>query len=533
MPTAEQDIRLQMLNTLLTTPHRKLDLVWPVHCELVAQDPRFYVRLAAWYADHGDVRDHKEMFVVALVLSEFEGHRDVGLALLRQLPPYQVLRVVDFIHGRKRTRRVKAAEQPKILRLSREQREHLDTLSKRQTREFLREVKRQQRKWDEIVEESGLFRNVPRSVQTEVTRYLREREAEPDWFDSTVLSARKALKRLYGVLHIRPGERAQKILFERDPPADSRLMALRDVARAATPQEKAEAIGKHKIPFRVAVAVLGEMTREILEAIIERMSPQEVINNLGLLRRRGAFGNADLRALIELKLEEAKAGPRLSALKAEKAVAATGVSGSLREKLEEVADVQIKARGRIDRPVALLVDKSGSMDEAIDLGKQLGAMIAAICTKELYVYAFDTMAYEITAAGPKLADWHKAFAGIKAAGTTSCGIAIEMLRRRRQRVEQILLVTDEEENEPPLFVDALQKYRQEVEPSVAVCIVKTSDATTTLEERCRAAGIKTETFQFTGDYYALPNLVPLLAPPSELDLLLEIMDYPLPQRRPS
>src|SRR5881227_4366909 len=115
---------------------------------MVQRDPRFYVRLAAWYHDHGDVRDHKEMFIVCLVLSDFEGHRDVGLALLRQLPPYQVLRVVDFIHGRKRTRRVKSAEQPKVVRLSREQREQLASLSKRKAREFLGEVRRQQRKYD-------------------------------------------------------------------------------------------------------------------------------------------------------------------------------------------------------------------------------------------------------------------------------------------------------------------------------------------------------------------------------------------------
>src|SRR6476469_9212258 len=67
----------------------------------VAQDPGFYVRLAAWYADHGDVRDHKEMFIVTLALSDFPGHREVGLAMLRDLPPYQVGRVIDFIHGRK------------------------------------------------------------------------------------------------------------------------------------------------------------------------------------------------------------------------------------------------------------------------------------------------------------------------------------------------------------------------------------------------------------------------------------------------
>ncbi|MCI0458806.1 MAG: hypothetical protein L0Z62_17745 [Gemmataceae bacterium] len=531
MPTTEQDLRLHMLNTLLTTPHRKLDLVWPIHADLVAKDPRFYVRLAAWYSDHGEVRDHKEMFSITLALSDFPGHRDVGLALLRGLPPYQVGRVVDFIHGRKRTRRVLAAHQSKV-HLTREQEKELKGLSKSQARLLLKQIRRAQLKWDTVTEDFGLFRNVPRSVKTEVTRYLREREADPDWFDSTVLSARKALKRLYGVLHIPPGERAQKVLFERDPPANSRLMSLRDLARAATPQEKAEAIARHKIPFRVAVSVLGEVTKEILEAIIERMSPQELINSLGALRRRGALVDPDLKALVELKLEEAKLGTRVSALKAEKALEATGVEGALRAKLEDVADVQIKARGRITRPLALLIDKSGSMDEALELGKRIGAMIAAICAAPLYVYAFDTMAYEIEAAGPKLADWHRAFAGITAAGTTSCGVAVEMLRRRGQRVEQIVMVTDEEENEPPLFVESLQRYRKEIEPNVTVCLVKTSDPSTKLEERCREAGIKVETFQFTGDYYALPNLVPLLAPPSELDLLLEIMDYPLPQRRP-
>src|SRR3954462_9050043 len=105
--TPEQDQRLRLLNTLLTTPHRKLDEIRPVHADMVASDPRFYVRLAAWYFATGDVRDHKEMFIVTLVLSDFPGHRDVGLALLRQLPPYQVVRVLDFIAGRKTTRKVR------------------------------------------------------------------------------------------------------------------------------------------------------------------------------------------------------------------------------------------------------------------------------------------------------------------------------------------------------------------------------------------------------------------------------------------
>src|SRR5262245_24396605 len=177
MAQNELDLRLDILNTLLTTPHRELAGVWPIHQETVRKDPRFYVRLAAWYHDTGEVRDHKEMFVISLALSDFPGHRDVGLALLRNLPPYEVARVLDFIHGRKTTKKVRAARA-----------KGGDDAVEVQT----------------TVVDHGLFRNVPRSLVTEVTRYLREREADSGWFDSSVLIARKALKRLYALLHVKP-----------------------------------------------------------------------------------------------------------------------------------------------------------------------------------------------------------------------------------------------------------------------------------------------------------------------------------------
>src|SRR3954449_909276 len=74
-----------------------------------------------------------------------------------------------------------------------------------------------------VVEDFGLFRNPPRALKTEIVRYLREREADPEWFDGSVLVARKVIKRLYALPHITPGQRAQRILFDDDPPEDSRL----------------------------------------------------------------------------------------------------------------------------------------------------------------------------------------------------------------------------------------------------------------------------------------------------------------------
>ncbi|CAN5916793.1 hypothetical protein BH23PLA1_BH23PLA1_15410 [soil metagenome] len=520
----ERDPRLDILNTLLTTPHRDLGQLWPIHQEMARQDPRFYVRLAAWYNDHGDVRDHKEMFVVGLALSTFEGHRDVGLALLRELPPYEVARVLDFVHGRKTTRKAgSVAVAPKATGRKARSKAKAKAKAKAAT------VPAGNGK---VVESFGLFRNPPNSLRTEIARYLREREADPDRFDGAVLVARKAIKRMYALLHVKPGERAQQILFDDNPPPDSRAFALRALARADSPAEQARVIVEHRIPYRVAASAVRQLTPTVLLALIDRMSPQELINNLAALKKRGALDNPDLKSLIEAKLEQAKTSKRVSAFKAGEAVKAAGLSADLRAKVEDVADAQVKAKGRIKRPTALLIDKSSSMTTAIELGKRIGALISAVCEAELYVYAFDNMAYPIERAGDDLASWEKALEGIHANGWTSCGVGIDALRRKRQYVEQIVMITDEGENTPPMFADALKAYRDEVKADPNVCFVRTPGASNALEDRCRAAGIPADAFQFNGDYYSLPNLVPLLARPSRLELLLEIMEYPLPTRKP-
>jgi hypothetical protein len=505
---SEQDLRLELLNTLLTTPHRQLEKVWPVHKEIVEKDPRFYVRLAAWYNDNGDVRDHKEMFAITLALSDFPGHRDVGLAFLRAMPPYQVCRVLDFIHGSKKTRTVK--EKP------------------------ARGVKGAKSKAPveatKVTESFGLFRNPPRSLRTEIERYLREREADAEWFDGSVLVARKHIKRLYALLHIKPGERAQQVLFDENPPEGSRLRALKDLAKAETPAEQARAIVEHRIPYRVAATVVTQMTPTVLLALIEAMSPQELINSLGALNKRGVMENPELKALVDEKLAAAQTTGRVSALKASKAIEAAGVSAETREKLERVADARVKAKGSIDRPIALLIDKSGSMEVAIELGKRIAAMISAVCTKELYVYAFDTMAYPVDCKGNTLAAWEKAFAGIIAGGGTSCGVPLEVMRKKKQSVEQIIMVTDEGENQTPFFAETYVKYRSDVKADPNVCIVRIGKDNK-LVRRCSEIGLATDVFQFEGDYYSLPNLIPLISKPSKLDLLMDIMDYELPKRR--
>ncbi len=332
-------------------------------------------------------------------------------------------------------------------------------------------------------------------------------------------------------LHIAPGPRAQQILFDEMPPADSRLFALRELARAENPIAQARAIIEHQIPYRVAATLVRQMSPAVLLALIERMSPQELINNLASLRRRGALENADLKAMIEAKLADAKQNARVSAYKARVAADAAKAAPELAAALDAVTDARVKARGRIQRPTALLLDKSGSMNVALEVGRQLGAMISAVCAADLFAYAFDTIAYPVTPRGSTVAEWEKALLGIHAGGGTSCGIALEWMAKKRQRVEQIVLVTDEGENTAPLFKDAYTAYTTALNVRPAVTIVKVGQATNLLEQNCKALGVPFNVFEFRGDYYALPNVIPLLSMPSQADLLMEILNYPLPQRK--
>lgn len=474
MRTNERDLRLEILNSLLTTPHRKLDQVASVHKEMAELDPIFYGHLAVWYQAHGDIRDHKEVFVANLLVSPLTEHREAGFMLLQDLPPYQVARAVDFM------------------------KRHLG--------------------------------KVPRSARTAVVRYLRKREQNADFFDRAALRAKKAMKKLYAGLHIRPDARADAVLFKNTPPQGSLASVVKQLAKAETPADQARVIVDNKIPYTIAVGAVRKLTPTVMVALIDGMSPAEVINNLKSLQKRGAMDHPEVKALIEAKLEAAQRDRRVSAYKAKVAAEAGQFDNKMVAQLEQVTEVQLKAKGRITRPTALLIDKSGSMDQAIELGKQLGALISGISEHPPVVYAFDTLPYAVKADGENLADWERALKHIKAGGATSIGAPLEAMRVAKQRVEQIVIVTDEGENASPYFADVYERYARELAVAPSVLIVKVGRASDYLTQKLVANRVQVDTFTFKGDYYSLPNLVPLMTRPSRLELLLEIMATPLPIR---
>ncbi len=482
---SEEDYRLAILNALLRTPHRNFAPYIPLFKHVHDKDPLFFGHLAAWYFENGSVHDLKQLFIACMATSNFSAeYREAAACLVDKLPPFQVERVVRMVRGYK------------------------------ENGEFV----------------AGVATSVPRSFKSAIEQYLYEREKNQKSFDSAVLHARKPLKTLYASLRIKPGPYAQQILFDDKPPEESRLAILKQIAKSTDSGEQARLIVENNIPYRIAVSCVKTMTPSILVALVNAMTPQEIINNMGSLKKRGAMDNKDLRALIDKKLEQAKTDSRVSALKTRQAIKSAGLDEEMEKKVEAVGDVQIKSKKRIGRSTAIHVDKSGSMEQAIEVGKQIASIVAPVCDAGLYVYAFDTMAFPIKAAGKELSDWEKAFKGITANGGTSCGVAVEMMRRSKEQVEQIVMVTDQEENTHPFLVQALQAYEKDLGVLPSVMIVNVGGNSGYLQRALESANMQVDTFIFTGDYYSLPSILPLLSGGTRLDLLMEIMAFPIPAK---
>ena len=104
------------------------------------------------------------------------------------------------------------------------------------------------------------------------------------------------------------------------------------------------------------------------------------------------------------------------------------------------------------------------------------------------------------------------------------------LRIARHYVEQLVIITDMGDNTAPLFHDAYAAYERAMSVSPQVTIVAVGGSDAHFLRRLRDQHIPLTVWEFNGDCYSLPNLLPLLALPSRAELVEQVMAVPLPSR---
>lgn len=564
-----------MFQTLLRTPHRRqADEILHIHKEQFALDPNFYGKLAVWavYLENNPVRDVNEIFIAMLFASEFPEHREAAYVMFQDLPPYQANRVRQYFTGHREVySHVSISKnempvhgqfgvrvEPMVYRkghpqagkkIPRETVKLTDKIAKSLVKKG--QIKSGQKEYyvDKYVVHHAYLnkRSVNNNfIRSAIRDYLRFRESNIDMLQGALIRARADIKDLYFRSHTLPGGDVNswinRYLFKGEIDADNavatRLVALKQLSSVKDPVEQAKMIVEHKLPYSQVCHALSNITPTVLVALVDSMSPQELLSNLDSLKRRGAFDNADVRALVESRLVDAKKskGKRMDATKGAGAAKTLGLPENIAKLATDVSDAQLKRVGTIKGRVAILIDKSGSMSAAIELGKDLAALAAQACgdANRPRVFMFDTMSTEIVWSDKDgdittKSAWDKKLSMFKASGGTEPHNVLRAMISRDIQVDQMLVVTDEGESNVGRFATELKAYEKKFGFVPNVSIIRVGSSSTAMTQSMKGVGIDAEVLVCDKiDNVSKPNVIRLLSRTSVFDLVMEIGSLQLP-----
>ena len=217
--------------------------------------------------------------------------------------------------------------------------------------------------------------------------------------------------------------------------------------------EICETIVGQRLRYKDAVGRLPSdigLTPAIMVALLPSLSDRDLRQLTPTLEELGLLSVPEIRGRWEKSIETATDQRGLN-------IAKNVRDAGLKEKLADSADNAAKqavqaAISEVDVRVMFLVDKSGSMQGAIESSKDaLGKILAGFPLERLHVAAFDTMGQVLKAkAASRLAVQHM-LAPLKAEGGTIHGSAVQALHRDGLRVptgsKLIVIVVGDEAGE--------------------------------------------------------------------------------------
>ena len=555
---SEPSVQEEIFKSLLRTPHRFVDEALQIHHAQLLKDPFLYGCLAVYGVIEGQcaIRDVQNVFVATLFVSDFPEHREAAWVMLQGLPPHRVEKVVRYLTGfsevvkhtsqdkkpmpdqgmfgvsyeRAKTRA--GVEIPRVVtKVSKALRRHVGQVS-----ELTVDTWR--------VRHDYFNRSLSRTAKNAVTTYLRFRENNRLLMEGAILRMRNPLKYLYAKIHLLPEGNedgwVNQALFHGVEPEGSRLEAMKELIAETDPVKQSKIIVAAKLPYPL-VRSLIKKTPSTTVASIMVMTPQEVLANQETLRRDGAFNNPEIKELLHSKLKEIKTAKksRVDAFKGEIAAkAVAGLDADTKALLSDITDHQLKQHGSIGVSTMVLVDKSYSLQEAIEQGKRIAASLAQACgDKFAGCMVFDSNARMLrwTAKDGDITTysaWQKKFKMVTANGGTNPADCLRAMIRSGTSVDQLVIVTDEDENVTGSFAEALGPYKEKFGHMPDIVITRLGHyACDKMSRTAKAVGAEVTVMDCTKtDNIALPNLIQLCSKKSVFDLVQEILELPLPTK---
>jgi len=476
-----------IISELTKSTHKKLNLFAPMGAKAVAEDPEFFAHLIAWNAKNGAIRDSKiALPVIALATKDLvkqdpELCENAAAHIAGLDDPRQLVRAVVFS----------------------------------------RELK-------------GPTRVMRRLVQ----RYLRNLEANRGDWERVAVQHRASLKFLYGRrdLRIAPGGMknswADEILFKQNYPTGSVFEKVAQLHNMS-PIEAAGTIQKYRIPFLVLQGALGSKLKEpdIALAMINSMSPTELVTNMKLLEKMGIQTNPALRGALETALGKASTSKKNTLKTTKAATHAREVLGdeSLAKKMEVLQERQLDQFANVEGNWLIFGDCSASMNQAIDLARRIAAILSRAVKGQVHLIFGNTSPRYVDATGKTHEELLKATRLVSASGNTSLGCGLQYLYDKKIEVDGIVIVSDGGENTAPFFASVYPRYSTLIAKEVPTYFYRVPGDPNRLSYNCSSAKIELQEFNLTSgvvDDYSIINLVATMRA-NRYGLIQEIMDTPL------
>jgi hypothetical protein len=376
-----------------------------------------------------------------------------------------------------------------------------------------------------------------RRLRSLVERYLRAREGSYGLWESAVVQHRASLKTLYARYHIAPGGEKNSVmdraLFQGKPPKGSTLDVIRQLPTMGTK----EALGyclQRKLPALIIIGALKDKIKGDVDAalaLINSMTPSEVITNARMLEK--LYPHPVVREAIRGAMLKAAETPRADTLLKAKRIAEHAdkevKTSRLGDTLRQVQQRQIQAHGGVKGRWLVIGDKSGSMQQTIQIARQVATHLAGFAEACHLVYVDQSPSWYKDVSGWTLARIEEETQYIRGEGGTQMSAGLAYIYQRGIEVDGICVVTDCEDGNPTGFVQAFRTYAQRFDREPTLYIFRCPGGhRNTLQPALEQAGIVSEVYDLGAgfDFYSLPNIIATLQT-RKWGLLDQIMETPL------
>jgi hypothetical protein len=413
----EQFDKLKLITSLMRIGHGNLDEYYKIGLPVVRTDPNLFAHLIAWNHKNGKVYDSKIAFPIIALRGDPQ-FAENAIAHLCSLNPRQLARAYG--------------ESKKLTANG-------NNIKGRQSK----------------------------TLRWAIQKYLSTREKNRKWWDSCVVQNRKAMKELYAVSHRKPVDFVQNILFDNQYPPGSVFEIIRTLKNMSA-KEAAGHIINHRIPLTVAIGSVSSIKdSNILLALLEGISGNELLNNTAMFERLGVNNDAVLKSAYEAAIERAKKDKKVNIYKASKAIDSIK-DEKLKKKVILVQQEQEKKQKGIEGDWLILGDCSGSMEKAIEVARRISALIASQIKGKVYLVYFNESPKFFDVSGMDYQTVFEKTKTIVAYGRTNIGCGLDYITQKNIIINGIVIVSDGGDNCVPFFPDVYKAYTQKyiVEPTV-------------------------------------------------------------------